>query len=170
MPTLSQIKTIQTGRQVVGLTDAAYRTLLRSVAGVESCKDLSNPGVEDVLAVLEGMGFDSHPSGKTYWRDKVDRRGSRANERMVQKIREMAPHQRYSLPALASRQSGGRTEDVEQLLPREAWMLIELLKATCQRDRQEAAGQGRLAAARQDAPGTDARTGGREAASLFDAR
>jgi hypothetical protein len=66
----------QAGPKLCNLTDQAYRTLLRSVAGVESCKDLSNAGVEDVMAILEGQGFDSHPGGKTYWRDKVDRRGS----------------------------------------------------------------------------------------------
>jgi hypothetical protein len=90
--------------QAVGLNDPQYRTLLRSVAGVESCKALDNPGVEDVMAVLEGMGFDSHPGGPTYWRDKVDRRGSRVNERMVHLIRELAAGGRYDLAAMV----GGR--------------------------------------------------------------
>jgi hypothetical protein len=114
---------------VAGLNDPQYRTLLRSVAGVESCKSLDNPGVEDVMAVLEGMGFASHPGGPTYWRDKVDRRGSRVNERMVHLIRELAAGGRYDLAAMVRRQTGNRTDVVEQLLPREAWMLIEALKA-----------------------------------------
>jgi hypothetical protein len=170
MPTLSQIRTIQTGRSVVGLTDPAYRTLLRSVAGVESSKDLDNAGVEDVLAVLEGMGFDSHPAGKTYWRDKVDARGRRANARQVHLIRQLAPAQRYDLAALVERQSGGRTRDVEQLLPREAWMLTEMLKATGKRETQGAAGQRRPAAARQDAAGREDRHPGQGGPSLFDLR
>jgi hypothetical protein len=46
MPTRNQIIVIQEGKRSLGLADLAYRTLLRSVAGVESSKDLGNVGVE----------------------------------------------------------------------------------------------------------------------------
>src|SRR5690242_14136197 len=127
MPTPSHIKTIQLGRRIVGLNDAQYRTLLRNVADVESCTKLDNRGVEDVLAVMEDMGFDSHPAGKTYWRDKVRARGHACGERMVHKILTLAREQRYELEALCRRFSGGRADNPAELTPAEGWKLIEML-------------------------------------------
>jgi hypothetical protein len=109
MPTRPQIIAIQKARRQLQLNEAQYRTLLWNTAGVESSKDLDNAGVEDVMAVLEDLGFDSHPGGKTYWRDKVARRGSRANERVVHKINELAAQSRYDLAALCERFSQGRS-------------------------------------------------------------
>src|SRR5688572_22326993 len=117
MPTQSQIRTIQKGRRAAGLNEQQYRLLLGNVAGVASCKDLDNAGVEDVMAVLEDQGFDGHPGGKTYWRDKVRARGSRANARQVHLIERLAGQQRYSVPQLCERFSAGRTCTVEGLLP-----------------------------------------------------
>jgi hypothetical protein len=134
MPTTSQIKTIQLGRKVCELNDQQYRTLLRSVAGVESCTKLDNRGVENVLAVLEASGFDSHPAGPTYWRDKAASRGERAGERMVHKIVELQAGQRYALGGLCLRFSDGRTDRPDLLRPHEAWRLIEMLKAAAARE------------------------------------
>lgn len=136
MPTRPQIIAIQQGRRHCRLNDDQYRTLLRNVAGVESSKELDNRGVEDVLAVLEDSGFDSHPAGPTYWRDKVRLRGSSCGERMARKIHALAgdPAQRYDLAAMCRRMSGGRTAVVEELLPREAWQLIEGFKAIVARE------------------------------------
>lgn len=109
--------------------------ILRNTGRVASSKDLDNAGVEDVMAVFEDMGFDSHPRGKTYWRDKVKRRASgRGGERQVDLIRRLAAGHRYSLEALCLRFSGQRTENVEKLTSREAWSLIEMLKATAARE------------------------------------
>jgi hypothetical protein len=134
MPTTSQIKIIQLGKKLLDLTEPQYRMLLHNVAGVESCKDLNNVGVEDVMAVMEGMGFDSHPSGATYWRDKVSARGTFANARMVHKIHALAPLQRYDLGAQVMKFTGGRSERPEHLRPHEAWALIEMLKAAGARE------------------------------------
>lgn len=134
MPTRNQIIVIQEGKRSLGLTDPAYRTILRSVAGVESSKELSNVGVEDVMAVMEGMGFASHPQGPAYWRNKVSARGTFTNARMVHKINELAGQQRYELSAQVSKFSGGRSERPEDLRPHEAWALIEMLKAAVKRE------------------------------------
>ena len=134
MPTRPQIIAIQKARRQLQLNDAQYRTLLKNVARVESSKDLDNAGVEDVMAVFEDMGFQQHPAGPTYWRDKVAARGNRANARMVQKIEMLAGQQRYCLPALCERFSGGRAQTPIDLTPAEAWKLIEMLKSAAARE------------------------------------
>src|SRR4051812_46234317 len=108
MPTRNQIIAIQKARRALDLSEPQYRTLLRNAGKVASSKDLDNAGVEDVMAVLEDMGFNQHPAGKSYWRDKVARRGSAAGERMSDKIRRLAGQQRYQLAALVDRFSDGR--------------------------------------------------------------
>ncbi len=111
MPTKSQLACIHTAARAVGLialggADASYRLLLRNVGGVESAKDLDNGGVEDVMAVLEDLGFDSHPAGKTYWRDKItDRNSGACPPRMAHKIYALAGEQRYELEAMCLRMS-----------------------------------------------------------------
>lgn len=160
MPTNNQLRTIHNGARRVGLIESGkglqrseaetrYRLLLRNVGGVESASDLDNPGVEDVMAVLEDMGFDGHPAGKTYWRDKVRARGSFCGARMAFRIRELTDEQRYELAGLCRRFSGDRTYDVERLYPREAWKLIEMLKAVAKRQGLDAA-----AAEKAAGPGT----------------
>jgi hypothetical protein len=158
MPTSAQLRLVHIAAKKVGLNDAQYRTLLANAAGVASSKDLDQAGFEDVMAVLEDMLEDKvtrgqgdkvtkgdpftpsppHPvtlssSSPTYWRDKVAARSLNGNARMVHKIRELAQRSIYPLDRLVWRQSGGRTSDVEQLLPREAWKLIEMLKGSNQR-------------------------------------
>jgi hypothetical protein len=142
MPTKSQLRCIHTGARAVRLieldgNDARYRMLLRNAGDVESAADLDNRGVEDVMAILEDMGFDDHPGGERYWRDKVLRRRSACCERMAYKIHALATEQRYELGALCLRFSDHRTDVVEQLLPREAWNLIEMLKAVVGREAAE---------------------------------
>jgi hypothetical protein len=147
MPTRDQIIVIQCGkRELVTrglLTEQSYRVLLSNVAGVDSSKLLDNRGVEDVMAVMEGLGFDSHPAGATYWQDKVRQRGHVCGERMVYLIRQLAPQVgRYPLPALVRTFSKQRTEDEARLTPAEAYKLIEMMKATAAREAPAAAAHG----------------------------
>lgn len=136
MPTPNQIKVIHDGKRSVGLNESQYRLLLKNVAGVESSKQLDNRGVEDVLAVFEDLGFDSHPAGRTYWRDKVARRREHGcPERMAHKIHAFALP--YPLAALVRRMSGGRTDVVEELDAHEAYNLIEAAKAIVARREHE---------------------------------
>src|SRR4051812_16093359 len=117
MPTTAQLKTIHMGKRWLEkgerLTEQSYRMLLKNVGNVDSSTDLDNAGVEDVMAVMEDLGFDSHPKGPTYWRDKVATRGTRSGERMEHKIRELhaagAQLVRYSIEALCRQFSGQRT-------------------------------------------------------------
>lgn len=137
MPTALQLKLVHVAARQAGLNDAQYRTLLRSVAEVESSRQLAQADFEDVMAVLEDLGFVDSKNGAGYWRRKVEQRGRRGNERMVHKINELCQGGqggRYPLESMVRRFSGDRTADVEQLTPREAWKLIECLKAIVARD------------------------------------
>ena len=133
--TPDQIKHIHVASTKAGLNRAQYEMLLRNVAGVESCKALTNTGFEDCMATLEDMGFPG-----TYWRDKIAARSNGlANARMVFKIAELYAEYLarlpnpdadsvYKLPGLIARGSHDRTRDARELTPREAWNLIESLK------------------------------------------
>jgi phage gp16-like protein len=135
MITKQQIILIHVAQSRVRLNELQYRTLLHNVAGVETCKDLDQAGVEDVMAVFEDMGFQDKEGGN-YWREKVRRRGSECGERMRRKIEAMAAETKYPLGALVHRMSNKRTDKVELLYPREAWQLIEALKAIIDRNEQ----------------------------------
>ena len=135
MPTPQQIKLIQIARRQVGLEESAYRILLRNVANVDSCTKLGNRGVEDVMAVLEDMGFRQIDQPGDYWRQKVRQRESgECPERMVRLIFALAAETKYEASGMALRHSHGRTEIVEQLEYREAYEVIEALKAIKERD------------------------------------
>lgn len=135
MMSAKQLQLIHVAYRKAGLNDAQYRTVLRSVAGVETAKRLTQIDFENVMAVLEDSGFEDAQHGTGYWRGKVEARGSMCGERMARKIAELAAEQRYALPALCHRFSDGRTEHVDKLRPREALRLIEMLKAVIEREK-----------------------------------
>ncbi len=130
MATPDQIKLVRIAQRDRKLTDPAYRVMLLNVAGVRSTTELTNEGVEDVMDVLEGLGFADRVHGAGYWGGKVAARGRFANARMVHKIRSLAESvDRYPLAAMCHNQSDGRVDAPELLTPREAWRLIEAYKA-----------------------------------------
>ena len=134
MATTKQTQLIQVARAAAGLNEQAYRVLLHNVAGVASAKQLSNVAVEDVMSVLEGLGFQDRVHGEGYWSRKVAERGQYANARMVHKLTELAAGSRYPLPAMCLRHSVERTDQPDRLTPREAWMLIEAYKKMNERE------------------------------------
>jgi len=140
MPTSLQLRLIHIAYRQAGLEEEHYRLILANVAGVPSAKDLTQASFEDVMAVLEDSGFRDRGKPADYWRGKVASRGRQCGERMAYKIHELAGQQsHYAMAGLCRRVSAGRTEAVEGLRPREAWNLIELLKAVIDRaDQPEA--------------------------------
>jgi len=135
--TPQQIKLIHTASSRAGLNRAQYELMLINVGGVSTCKALTHEAFEDCMAFLEDSGFPG-----TYWRERVNKRGGFANPRMVFKIRELHgqyeelrgdddPH--YELAGLVARASVTTTRDINALLPREAWNLIESLKKMIER-------------------------------------
>jgi hypothetical protein len=134
--TPQQIKLIHIAAKQIGLDDRTYRLLLHNVAGVTTCKKLDNPGLENVMAVFEDLGFRDAEHDPKYWRTKVKLRGSNAGERMVHLIRQLSERLRhYKLSGLCMRFSYDRTAAPEKLTPKEAWNLIEMLKAAITRTR-----------------------------------
>lgn len=132
----SQIQLIHIAKHQAGLNDEAYRTVLRSVGGVKSSKELSQGDYERVMAIFEQHGFIDARHGAGYWGRKTERAELFANERTVRKIEELAatPGQRYALPALCRQFSQGSTEQPAKLRPGEAWKLVEMLKAAIDRE------------------------------------
>jgi hypothetical protein len=138
MPTTQQIQIIQIARRQVGLDESDYRLLLWNVAGVESCKELDNVGVEDFLAVLEDMGFRTIDKPGDYWREKVQSRASgRIGERMVYRIRVEARGGKYPLESICLRLTKGRTSNVEELNVYEAVKVFEAFVAIGDRQHLE---------------------------------
>lgn len=117
----------------------SYLMLLVNVGGVETCKALTEGAFEDCMAVLEDSGFVDQLHGPRYWRKKAAGQG--AADRMAHKVRELweESDRRYPLDALVKRFSAGRTMTPEQLHPREAWNLIEMLKSCAEREAPEVA-------------------------------
>jgi hypothetical protein len=134
MPTPLQHRLIRVAYRELKLNEAQQRMLLRTVAGVESHKDLSNAAFEDCMAVLECQGFTDSVNKAGYWQGVVERRGNFCNPRMARMIHNMAFDCRYTLVNLVMKFSDGRTSEVDELKPREAWMLIEMLKAVKERE------------------------------------
>jgi hypothetical protein len=155
--TTKQLQLIhQAARQVhliEGKDDARYRLLLLNVAGVRSARALNNAQFEDVMAVMESMGYsrerEQHlreagfvASGgsalrvqSTYWQRKVAERGTAANARIVFKICELiqSPNQRYEFPGLCERTIGRRVVEPSKLTPAEAFKMIEAMKGIIER-------------------------------------
>ena len=150
MMTPLQIKLIHVAKRQVSMDEPQYRLLLLNVGGVETCKDLSKHGFESVMAVFEDMGFRSNTPGHgpTFYRDRF--KISKASPEMQHKIFELDAASRYSLPGLCLRCSNLRTDAVGELTPREAWNLIEMLKASIQRENEKAVFCGSTAAGDTD--------------------
>lgn len=134
MPTINQIKALHAARREAKLNELEAGTVLRNIGGVDSATQLDNAAFEEVMAFLEESGATGHPAGPTYWRNKLRRRyGGFAGERMVHKIGELAAQTDYDLAGLCRRFSGDRTPHPSKLTPREAWQLVEMLKASAER-------------------------------------
>jgi phage gp16-like protein len=71
----STLATIHIGKKQLALDDDTYRAMLRSVAGVESAKDLTSVGAAKVLKHMEHCGFKPKHSGKRRPRVAVARAG-----------------------------------------------------------------------------------------------
>lgn len=142
-----QIKALRTCVSRAGLDEPAYRLMLRNLADVASCKDLSQIGYEDCMAFLEDQGG----STEMRWRTIVATRGTLAGTRMVHKINELfadyerlaealgVPEpRRYKRPGLVENASAGRTNSPSGLRKHEAWRLIETLKGIIERHQPRA--------------------------------
>src|SRR5437867_2629735 len=118
MLTKKQLQLIHVAKRQLRLDDDDYRAILRAKGGVDSSKDLSAQGFEDVMAQFEHMGFrnsSTHGDVGDYWRKRQFHRGIFANARQVRLIRQLAARQRYALDAVCLRMSKDRTDVPEKL-------------------------------------------------------
>ncbi len=137
--TPQQLKLIHVARRATGMSEEDYRTGLRSIAHVESSKNLTNIGFEDMLAWFESCGFRDTQHHAHFWRDIVDRRSSFANSRQLHEIARLysalsTQHSAlglpvYTLASLVEHQCNDRTHEPSKLTPAEANNLIEAIKA-----------------------------------------
>ena len=133
---------VKMAQRSLKMDDASYRTMLRNVASVKSCKSLSQRDFEDVMAFFESMGYVDNRNGKEHWSNIVARRGSFASSRQIHMIRELYSDYEssrgqydthYELGGLVANTCKDRTRDPERLRPYEAHKLIEQLKSMISR-------------------------------------
>lgn len=141
MLTKPQMILLQTARrQVPSLReDARWRMVLRNVARVESSRELTNRSLEDVLALLEELGFRAPSKRPDHYRRKVASRGQTVSDEQLYKMGAMAHEAGLDLDGFCRRMSAGRTDNPSELEPLEAYNVIEALKAIINRN-QDASG------------------------------
>lgn len=133
-----QIQTIQIARRQVqqksgGVFDEGqFRMALLNVGGVRpdcngrvSSKALDQAGFEQMMAMLEDMGFRDVSGKPDHWRSRVN---GLATTRQVFEIKRLGAESRYSIESLCQRATGGKCTSPEQLTPKQAHGLIEALK------------------------------------------
>jgi hypothetical protein len=116
-------------RQVnLDFDDAQYRTTLRSICHVESSKDLSQSGVEQLLAFFESIGWSQPGSDKGYWAKQAAVGGGRQEysvDGLCRKYNIGGPY----LAGIIARITHDRTDHVSGCNAYEQGKIIEALKA-----------------------------------------
>lgn len=136
-----QIQLIQIAARQAGLRGKGFRQRYDLLLGqyrqgngkpVTSCKQLNRSQIEDFLAICEGMGFRGLNKPDDYYRSKVVKSASIASYAQQRAIDYLAGDLGWDLKHLENfikRMTGGRTIEVAALTPKEAWGIIEALKA-----------------------------------------
>jgi len=117
--------------------DGRYRLLLAQYkqpngSPVTSCKQLNNSQLEDLLAICEAHGWRMPDKPENFFRKKVETSGNYASYAQQEAIKHLAGDLGWSLPQVngfISKMTGGGVTCIAQLLPKQAWAVIEALKA-----------------------------------------
>lgn len=145
--TNDQIKLIQTAARAAGIRDGRqdgrYRFLLAQYKKsngqiVASCKDLNNYQVDDFLAICESHGWRHPGLSETHYRDKVARSydghyASDAQRRAIDYLAGDLGMGGEPLKHFILRMTRNKTDSVSQLTGRQAYNVIEALKAALSR-------------------------------------
>ena len=141
----NQIKLVQMAVRAAGIRspgqDGRYRLLLGqyrqpSGAPVTSCKQLNNSQMEDLLAICEANGWRMPGKPEDFYRHKVAIGSDFASLAMQVGITNLAGDlgwNAFQLGGLLKKMTGGRADNVAYLDPREAYKVIEALKAMLER-------------------------------------
>lgn len=151
-PSAQQIRLIQAAARGAGLRDGnedrRYYLVLHQFktwrkSPVESCKDLNNSQIDDFLAICESMGWRYPGKSETFCRDKAAQAKDADHISYPQKtaIDHLAGDLGLTggigsdcLKHFISRMTKGRVQDVVMLSRREAYNIIEALKAQLSRN------------------------------------
>ncbi len=145
----NQIKLVQTAVRKAGLrgpgnSDGRYRLLLsqyRQPNGkpVTSCKQLNRSQMEDLLAICEAYGWRMPGKPPNHYRRKVEifneGTGSYAQETAIRHLAGDLGWDDQQLKGFVRRMTKGRTDALEQTGSRQAYAIIEALKAMVGRER-----------------------------------
>lgn len=143
--TIKQIRLVKLAARAAGLIteagDGRYRLLLgqyRQGSGspVTSCKQLTTENLEDFLAICEANGWRMPGKPEDFYRQKVAKQTDYANFSMQSAIKHLAGDLGWNdiqLSGMLKRMTNDVVDDVALLNPREAYKVIEALKAMVQR-------------------------------------
>jgi len=137
----SQIILLQTALRAAGLrgknAEGRYRLLLsqylQSSGGkCTSSKQLNNSQLDDILAICEAHGWQCPGKAKDYFRNRYSAKfdlASYAQLEAIDHLRGDLGWDGIQLAGMINRMTKGNKIDLKELAPREAYKLIEALKA-----------------------------------------
>ena len=144
-----QIKLVQTAVKQAGIrgknTDGRYRLLLgqfkqSSGRPVTSCKQLTNPQLEDLVAICETFGWRMPGKPEDYFRSKILKFGDYASFAQQSAIQYLAgdmgwqDHQLEGFLKRMTEKDGWFIKSVDSLTPAMAYKVIEGLKKILSRE------------------------------------
>jgi len=141
----NQIKLIQTAVRKAGIRgkgfDGRYRMLLaqfrrKSGGVVTSCKQLTNPQLEEMLAICETYGWGMPGKPKDYYRKKALKNEDAASYVQQEAIRHLAGDlalDELQVNKFIRRMTKGAKTAIDSLDKKQAWKIIEALKSILQR-------------------------------------
>jgi len=145
-----QIKLVQMAVRAAGIrskhADGQYRLLLAQYKQsdgrpVNSCKQLNNWELEDLLAICESQGWQCPGKEPGHFRRKVagsqvtGRYASFAQQSAIQKLAGDLGWADYQLAGMVKRMTKGAKTNIASLSAAEAYRIIEALKAMFSRER-----------------------------------
>ncbi|MCE5184959.1 MAG: regulatory protein GemA [Planctomycetaceae bacterium] len=144
----NQIILIQTAARKAGLRNGSrrerYDLVLRQYRNrkgepVTSCKELTDQQIDDFLAICESLGWRYPGKSETYCRDKAAQSSNHTSYGQMEAIKHLSGDLGFAsggnscLAKFISRMTHGRCDNTVQLSRREAYNVIEALKAILER-------------------------------------
>jgi len=141
----NKIKLVQTAVRKAGIRqpglDGRYRLLLGQYMQpngkpVESCKQLNNSQLDDILAICEAQGWRMPGKPETFYRDKINQAAEVASFAQQKAIGYLARDLGMTdlhLNNFIKVMTKDKCSSVVELSPKEAWKIIEALKAILKR-------------------------------------
>ena len=142
----NQIKLVQVAVRAAGLRTSRFEGRYRLLLGqyrqpngqpVESCKQLNNMQLEDMLAICESYGWRMPGEPENYYRLKrgvAELTASFAQQKAIEYLAGDLGWKESQLGGFLKRMTGGFAANVVSLNPAQAYNVIEALKAMLSRE------------------------------------